>query len=104
MNYKKEIEKIIVETNKGATDDKFDYTKLDREIEAGKIEVENYRNKKKTALENFVNVTQDEITKKVGEEARKGMDAVDKEMEDVKKELADFQKKHDTLKINIAEG
>ncbi len=101
---KKEIEKIIVETNKGATDDKFDYTKLDREIEAGKIEVENYRNKKKVALENFVNVTQDEITRKVGEEARKGMDAVDKEMEDVKKELADFQKKHDTLKINIAEG
>ena len=30
------------------------------------------------------------------------MDAVDKEMEGVKKELADFQKKHDTLKIEIA--
>lgn len=99
---KKEMEKIASETNKSATDDKFDYTKLDRDIEAGKIEVENYRNKKKAALENFVNVTQDEITRKVGDEARKGMDAIDKEIENVKKELADLQKKHDTLKIEIA--
>ena len=99
---KNEIKKVTDETAKGATDDKFDYTKLDREIEAGKIEVENHRNKKKEALEHFVNVTQDEITKKVGEEARKGISAVDKEIESVKKELTDFQKKHDTLKIEIA--
>ena len=99
---KKEMAKIADETNKSATDDKFDYTKLDRDIEAGKIEVENYRNKKKAALENFVNVTQDEITRKVGDEARKGMDAIDKEIANVKIELADMQKKHDTLKIEIA--
>ncbi len=100
----KEIKKIISDTNKNASDDKFDYTKLDRDIEAGKIEVENYRNKKKAALENFVNVTQDEITRKVGDEARKGMDAIDKEIAHVKIELADLQKRHDTLKIDIAEG
>lgn len=99
---RKEIEKVVSDTNKSATDDKFDYTKLDREIEAGKIEVENYRNKRKAALENFINVTQDEITRKVGDEARKGIDAVDKEIAHVKIELADFQKKHDTLKIEIA--
>lgn len=99
---KKEIEKVVSNISKNTTDDKFDYTKLDRDIEAGKIEVENYRNKKKVALENFINVTQDEITRKVGGEARKGMDAIDKEIAHVKIELADLQKKHDTLKIEIA--
>ena len=100
---KKEIEKVSKETSDTATDDLFDYTKLDREIEAGKIEVENYRNKKKDALEKFVNVTQDDIAKKVGDEAKKGMDAIDKEIDDAKEELANLQKKHDILKIDIAE-
>lgn len=100
---KKEIDKVTKATSESATDDKFDYTKLDREIEAGKIEVENYRNKKKEALERFVEVTQDEITRKVGDEARKGIDAIDKEIENVKTELANLQKKHDILKIEIAE-
>ena len=99
---KKEIEKVTKATSESATDENFDYTRLDREIEAGKIEVENHRNKKKAALEHFVNVTQDDIAKKVGDEAKKGIDAVDKEIENVKKELADLQKKHDTLKIEIA--
>ena len=66
------------------------------------VSEENHRNKKKEALEHFVNVTQDEITKKVGEEARKGIDAVEKEIENVKEELSELQKKHDTLKIEIA--
>ena len=99
---KKEIEKVTKEVSEDTTDDKFDYTKLDREIEAGKIEVENYRNKKREALEKFVEVTQDEISKKVGDEARKEINAIDKEIENVKKELSNLQKKHDVLKIEIA--
>ena len=100
---KKEIAKITKDTNSGSEDD-FDYTKLDREIEANKIEVENYREKRKNALENFINTTQDEIERKVGDEAKKSMSAIDVEIEKVKVELASLQKKHDNLKISIAVG
>lgn len=99
---KKEIAKITKTTSEETTDDKFDYTKLDREIEAGKLEVENYKAKKKEALENFANVTEEEITKKIEAEANKEIDILNQEIENVKKDLAKLQEEHDTIKLNEA--
>ena len=99
---KKEIAKIAKTTSEETTDDKFDYTKLDREIEAGKLEVENYKAKKKEALENFTNVTEEEITKKIEAEANKEIDVLNQEIENVKKNLAKLQEEHDTIKLNEA--
>ena len=99
---KKEITKIAKTTSEETTDDKFDYTKLDREIEAGKLEVENYKAKKKEALENFTNVTEEEITKKIEAEANKEIDVLNQEIENVKKDLAKLQEEHDTIKLNEA--
>ena len=101
---KNEIKKITKETSEEDSEQKFDYTKLDREIEAGKIEVDNYRTKRKNALENFIATTQDEIERKVGEEAKRSMSAIDVEIDATKTEIANLQKKHDDLKIKIAEG
>ena len=101
---KNEIKKITKETSEEDSEQKFDYTKLDREIEAGKIEVDNYRTKRKNALENFIATTQDEIERKVGEEAKRSMSAIDVEIDATKTEIASLQKKHDDLKIKIAEG
>ena len=99
----KEIEKISKETSKEMTDDKFDYTKLDRDIEAGKIEVEKYKEKKKEAMEHFVNVTQAEIERRVGADARAGIEAINNEIEKVKLELTQTQNKHDELKLKLVE-
>lgn len=99
---KKEIAKIAKTTSEETTDDKFDYTKLDREIEAGKLEVENYKAKKKEALENFANVTEEEIAKKIEAEANKEIDVLNQEIENVKKDLAKLQEEHDTIKLNEA--
>lgn len=99
---KKEIAVITRDTNNKITDDQFDYTKLDREIEAGKIEVENYKNKKKEAIDHFVNVSEQEITKKVEFEANKEIDIINAEIEKVKAELSDLQSRHDELKLQMA--
>lgn len=99
---KKEIAKITRSTSEETTDDKFDYTKLDREIEAGKLEIENYMTKKKEALDNFVNVTEEEITKKVEFELSKETSVLSQEIENVKLELSNLQEKHDTIKLNEA--
>ena len=99
---KKEIAKIAKTTSEETTDDKFDYTKLDREIEAGKLEVENYKAKKKEALDNFTNVTEAEITKKIEAEANKEIDILNQEIENVKKDLAKLQEEHDAIKLNEA--
>ena len=101
---KKQIKEIADNTHKNMSDEKYDYTKLDREIEAGKLEVENYRKKMKDALDNFVNVTQDEITKSVEQETNKAMSILDNDIETIKKEIADLQKKYDELKLSIAEN
>ena len=101
---KTEIDKITKAANSKSSDEQFDYTKLDRDIEANKLEVENYRNKKKNAMDNFINNTQDEIERKIGDEAKKNISIVDNEIENVKSELSILQKKHDDLKISIVEG
>lgn len=99
---KTEIDKIAKDTSRKMTDDQFDYTRLDREIEAGKIEVNNYKNKKKEAIDNFVNVTQDDIAKKIEQEANKEINVIVADMEDVKAKLASLQSEHDELKLKIA--
>ena len=99
---KKEIAKITKSTSEEDLNDKFDYTKLDREIAAGKLEVENYKLKRKEALDNFVNVTESEISKKIESEANKEISVLDTEIENVKTELAKLQEKHDTIKLNEA--
>ncbi|MBR0038378.1 MAG: hypothetical protein IJP71_00060 [Lachnospiraceae bacterium] len=98
----KVIEKITKDTNKEMTDDKFDYTKIDREIEAGKLEVDNYRKKKEEAMNHFENVTVEEIKAKAKEEVEKKTKPIIDEIEQVKEELDTLQKKHDEFKLSIA--
>lgn len=98
------IKKIENDTHKNIDDTKFDYTKLDRDIEAGKLEVENYRKKMKDALDNFVNVTEDEIAKNIEQESSKAMAILDNDIETTKKEISDLQTKYDELKLHIAES
>ncbi|MBR1844437.1 MAG: hypothetical protein IJ790_01785 [Lachnospiraceae bacterium] len=100
---KKKIEQITKDTSSNMKDEQFDYTKLDRDIEAGKIEVENYKKKRKEAIDNFVNNTQDEIEKKIEFEASKEINVIVAEMEDVKASLTATQKEYDELKLAIAE-
>lgn len=98
------IKKIENDTHKNIDDTKFDYTKLDRDIEAGKLEVENYRKKMKDALDNFVNVTEDEIAKNIEQESSKAMSILDNDIETTKKEISELQTKYDELKLRIAES
>lgn len=98
------IKKIENDTHKNIDDTKFDYTKLDRDIEAGKLEVENYRKKMKDALDNFVNVTEDEIAKNIEQESSKAMAILDNDIETTKKEISELQTKYDELKLRIAES
>ena len=98
----KEIVKITRDTSREMTDDKFDYTKIDREIEAGKIEVENYKNKKDDAMTHFENVTAEEIKSKAREEVEKNVKPIIAEIEQVMVEIESLRKKHDELKLEIA--
>lgn len=90
----KEIEKITKNTAKEMTDDKFDYTKLDREIEAVKIEVENYRKKKEDAINYFENTTKEEIKNKAKNEVEKQTKPIIKQIDELKKEIEDMQEKY----------
>lgn len=99
----KKIKKIIAETNKEMTDDKFDYTKIDREIESGKLEVENYKKRREEALNHFETVTIEDIKKKARSEVNKKIKPINKEIEQVKEEIDELQKKHDELKLSLAE-
>lgn len=100
----KKVEKITQDTNKEMTDDKFDYTKLDREIEAGKIEVENYKKKKEDAISHFENVTIEAIKSKAKTEVEKKTKPIIDEIDETKAEIDNLQKKHDELKLDIASG
>lgn len=99
----KKIIKITQDTNKEMTDDKFDYTKLDREIESGKLEVENYKKKREEALNHFETVTVEDIKKKARGEVEKKLKPIDREIDRVKKEIDNLQKEHDELKLSLAE-
>ena len=97
------IKKITEETNKEMTDDKFDYTKLDREIESCKLEVENYKKRQEEAINHFETVTVDEIKERTKKEVKKKIKPIEKEIELVKDEIANMQKEHDELKLSLAE-
>lgn len=99
----KKIKEITVETSKEMTDDKFDYTKLDREIESCKLEVENYRKRKEEALNHFESVTVEEIKEKTKKEIDKKTKPIESEIETVKSEIDRIQKEHDELKLKLAE-
>ena len=99
----KKIKKITEDTNKEMTDDKFDYTKLDREIESCKLEVENYRKRKEDALNHFESVTVEEIKEKTKKEIEKKTKPIENEIDTVKSEIDRLQKEHDELKLSLAE-
>lgn len=95
----KEVKKISIRTSKEAKDTDFDYTKLDREIEAGEIEVKNLKEKKQNALIEFTNTTQPEIIEKLNKESQFTLDDIEKEIEKIKEELNVKQKEYDELRI-----
>ena len=97
----KKIKKITQDTFKEMTDDKFDYTKIDREIEAGKIEVEKYKKKKEDAINHFENDTINKIREKAKAEIAKRTKPIDKEIEQVKSEIDSMQKKYDELRLSL---
>lgn len=91
--------KIYTETD----DANFDYTKVDREIEAGKIEVERKKLDKKEAMEKFSSTTQKEIEDKIKKEAMKDISAIEEEIANVKKELDEKQKVYEEEVIKNCE-
>ena len=100
----KEIIKITKEVNKEAVDEKFDYTKLDRAIEAGKIEVENYRKRKEDAINNFESHTVEDIKERAKIEVEKKTKTIVNEIEKVKEEISELQKKYDELKLDLLDN
>lgn len=100
----KEIIKITKEVNKEAADEKFDYTKLDRAIEAGKIEVENYRKRKEDAINNFESHTVEDIKERAKIEVEKKTKTIVNEIEKVKEEISELQKKYDELKLDLLDN
>lgn len=96
---KKEILKITKDTTEKTPDEAFDYTKLDREIESGSIEVRNLKEKKKDAYETFSNITEEDIKKKITEDAKPAIEELEKEIESTKEILRTKQKEYDDLRI-----
>ena len=99
---KKEIAKISKETETNASDENFDYTSLDRNIENNKLEVEKYKKQKEDALKSFDEVTEKEIEARVMADANVAIKQIDKDITKMKKELTETQNKHDDLKIKLA--
>lgn len=95
----KEMEKVTKKITKETKDEEFDYTKIDRDIESGEIEVNNLKEKKKIALETFANVTEDEIKKKFFEETKADIEEKEKEIESTKEILKAKQKECDELRL-----
>ena len=100
LDNNKKIAEITKKTNEEMTDDKFDYTKIDRDIEAGKLEVENYKKKKEEAITHFETVTEEEIKKNAKSEMEKKIRPIEREIDKVKEEIDELQKKHDELKLS----
>lgn len=99
----KQIKTIEKKVYNNTDDANFDYTKVDREIEAGKIEVERKKLDKKEALERFSNTTQGEIEEKIKNETMKDINAIETEIENAKKELEEKQKLYDEEVIKNCE-
>lgn len=95
----KTINEIARRTSDEATDDKFDYTKIDRDIEATTLELEKRNAEKKTATEKFLNETEPQIKSKIEKDIKPKLDEIDKEIENLKIEIAAKQKVYDDTKL-----
>ena len=85
----KDIVKITKNTIRNIKDEDFDYTKLDREIEGIKYELENANNKKKEALETFENDTRQKIIDQIQSANKNELINIEKELLSAHEELAD---------------
>lgn len=99
----KEIKRITHEVMKNTKDEDFDYTKLDRDIEGIKYELENAIEKKKEAIENFDNVTTNKIIEQVQNANKDELKNIEKELESAKVTLQETEKKHSDTRLIISE-
>ena len=99
----KDIMKITKDTVKNIKDEDFDYTKLDRDIEGIKFELENANNKKKEALETFENVTREKIIDDIKSANKQELIDIEKELLSAHEELATLEKKYTDLRLEISE-
>ena len=100
----KDILKITKNTIKNIKDEDFDYTKLDRDIEGIKYELENANNKKKEALETFENDTREKIIDQIKSAHKQETIEIEKELLSAHEELANLEKKYTDLRLNISEN
>ena len=99
----KDIRKITRETMKNTKDEEFDYTKLDRDIEGIKYELENAKEKKREALETFDNVTTNKIIEQINNANKDEIVNIEKELETAKEDLLNEEKKHSDLRLKISD-
>lgn len=100
----KDILKITNHTIKNVKDEDFDYTKLDRDIEGIKFELENANNKKKEALETFENETREKIIDQIKSNNKQELINIEKELLSAHEELASLEKKYTDLRLKISEN
>ena len=98
----KEIKRIIRKVQKETTDEQFDYTKLDREIEAVGIEIKNAKENRIKTIEKFNAETRDEITKSIEKMNEAEEKEIDKTLKAANKSLIEEQKKlENTIEKNL---
>ena len=99
----KDIKKITKDTIQNIKDEDFDYTKLDRDIEGIKYELENAKNKKKEALDTFENETREKIINTIQSANRAELVEIEKELSSAREELLTTEKKYTDKKLEISE-
>ena len=99
----KDIAKITKHTIENIKDEDFDYTKLDRDIEGIRFELENANNKKKEALDTFENETREKIIDEIKSASKSDLINIEKELLSAHEELADTEKKYTDLRLKISE-
>ena len=98
----KEIKKITKKITRETTDEQFDYTKLDREIEAVGIEIKNAKENRIKSIEKFNQETREEITKSIEKMNEAEEKEIDKTIKTANKNLIDEQKKLEaTIEKNL---
>ena len=95
----KTINEIARKTSDEATDDKFDYTKIDRDIEATTLELEKRNEEKKVATEKFVNETEQQIKNKIERDVKPKLDELTSQIEELKAEISTKQKLYDDTRL-----
>ena len=98
----KEIKKITKKITRETTDEQFDYTKLDREIEAVGIEIKNAKENRIKSIEKFNQETREEIIKSIEKMNEAEEKEIDKTIKTANKNLIDEQKKLEaTIEKNL---